>query len=59
MDTDVFLLWLLGMTLVAGIALGIWQYRRVRASQRRSGEMPGSTGHFGDRPGQSTGGPPR
>jgi hypothetical protein len=41
MGADSLIPWLFGMTLVAGLAIGIWQYMRVRRSQERSGQQPG------------------
>lgn len=35
MSTDIFLSWQFGMTLIAVLAVGIWQYLRIRRSQQR------------------------
>jgi hypothetical protein len=35
MGTDIFLSWQFGMTLIAVLAFGIWQYLRIRRSQNR------------------------
>jgi len=46
---DIFLSWQFGMTLVAAVAIGIWQMRSVRRSREKRGE----SGHVGHPPAQS------
>lgn len=41
MDTQSLLASLSIVTLVAVCGVGVWQWRRVRASERRRGETPG------------------
>jgi hypothetical protein len=41
MGADSLIPWLFGVTLLAVLAYGIWQYFRVRRSQERSGQKPG------------------
>lgn len=38
MSWDVFLSWQFGMTLLAVVAIGIWQFRSIRRSRERRGE---------------------
>jgi hypothetical protein len=51
--------WLFGVTLLAALAIGIWQWMRVRRSQQRSGQEPGevlATKHPVRNPGTPRGG---
>lgn len=54
MNTDMFLSWQFGMTLIAVLAIAVFMLMRVRRSQQRRGEQPGevtATRHDGSGPG--------
>lgn len=52
MGWEFFLSWQFGMTLLAALAIGIWQYRSIKRSRDKRGEH----GHVGHPPPES--GPP-
>ena len=39
MGWDVFVSWLFGLTLVAALAIGLWQFVSVRRSRAKRGEQ--------------------
>ena len=42
METDTFLSWQFGMTLILVLAVAIFMFMRARRSQAKRGEAPGS-----------------
>jgi hypothetical protein len=50
MDWSSFVMWLFGVTLLAGAAIGVWQLVSVRHSRHRRGES-GHVPHPAERPG--------
>lgn len=48
MNWEFFLSWQFGMTLMAALALGLWQYRSIKRSRDKRGEV----GHVSHPPAQ-------